>query len=80
MKVDIDAPGPSTSGQTSSRSLRPTRKRLGRPILKSTQSSPFDWKRACKEMLEALWNSRDSEPFRYSINNKKYLFILANFF
>lgn len=30
----------------------------------SRQSGPFDWKRACRELLEMLWACRDSEPFR----------------
>lgn len=64
-KLSVDSPGPSTSRQAAARSQRAvTRKRQSGQRLQQNSSQPFDWKRACKEMLDTLWAARDSEPFR----------------
>lgn len=57
-------PGPSHSRlrsrpTTSNRAVGLTRGRRTR-----NSREPFDWKKECKELLQLLWVSEDSEPFR----------------
>lgn len=60
------SPGPSSRprlrpvvSKRNSRNLRLTRGRRARG-----PRQPFDWKISCKELLQLLWISDDSEPFR----------------
>ena len=60
------SPGPSNrprlrpvASKRNSRTLRLTRDRRARG-----PRQPFDWKISCKELLQLLWTSEDSEPFR----------------
>lgn len=62
-----NSPGPSNRLRirppTSKRNLRLTRGRRAR-----TLRQPFDWKQKCKELLQLLWMSEDSEPFRQPVD------------
>ncbi|XP_075227824.1 bromodomain and WD repeat-containing protein isoform X2 [Lycorma delicatula] len=72
--VNVNIPGPSTSQQPSTRSLRTVRatRRTAQPVVAQRTSQPFDWRRACKEMLDAIWSARDSEPFREPVDRLEH--------
>ena len=57
VEEDINKPS------TSSRSTRPTRSAASRTI--NEQTANKDWRIACRQLLDTLWQCEDSIPFRY---------------
>ncbi|XP_039288557.1 bromodomain and WD repeat-containing protein 3 isoform X2 [Nilaparvata lugens] len=63
-------PVPSTS-RRSARMLRRSKPATAAVTSPDTQTM-FDWRRACKEMLDCLWANKDSEPFREPVDRLEH--------
>lgn len=58
-EVDVEAPGPSNGRR---RSSRLTSKRNQLHLRSNTK--PRDWRIECRQLLDTMWQSGDSAPFR----------------
>ncbi|XP_069680733.1 bromodomain and WD repeat-containing protein 3 isoform X4 [Periplaneta americana] len=75
--VDVEAkPGPSSSrsAATAGTSGRRHREQRKCRMLRNTPtvSTPSDWRRECRDLLEMLWSCEDSTPFRMPVDQLEH--------